>query len=61
MYARIAAAAQGQTDSFYQNKLALAQYYSNKVLADFAARVQRVKSGTDVMMDFSAEYFTAQS
>ena len=61
MYARISAAAQGQTDSFYQNKLALAQYYSNKVLADFAARVQRVKSGTDVMMDFSAEYFTAQS
>ena len=61
MYARIAAAAQGKAESFYQNKLALAQYYSNKVLADFAARVQRVKTGTDVMMDFSAEYFTAQS
>ncbi len=61
MYARISAAAVGQADAFYQNKLALAQYYSNKVLADLAARVQRIQTGTDVMMDFSAEYFTAQS
>ncbi len=61
MYARISAAAQGKADHFYQNKLALAQYYSNKVLADFSARAQRIETGTDVMMDFDAAYFTAQS
>ena len=61
MFARIAQAAQKKDGAFYQNKLLLAQYYVAKVLPDLAARKQRVYSGSNIMMQLPADYFTAQS
>ncbi|ATO20456.1 acyl-CoA dehydrogenase [Acinetobacter sp. LoGeW2-3] len=61
MYARISQAAQVKEESFFQNKLILAQYYASKVLPDLAARLQRIQAGADLMMQLPEEYFTAQS
>lgn len=61
MYARISQAAQAKEESFFQNKLILAQYYVSKVLPDLAARLQRIQAGADLMMQLPEEYFTAQS
>ena len=61
MYARISQAAQAKEESFFQNKLILAQYYVSKVLPDLAARLQRIQAGAHLMMQFPEEYFTTQS
>lgn len=61
MYARIYQAASPKTESFYQNKLVLADYYVAKVLPDLAARLQRIQSGASLVMQLPEEYFTAQS
>ncbi|KGT46409.1 acyl-CoA dehydrogenase C-terminal domain-containing protein [Acinetobacter sp. HR7] len=61
MYARISQAAQAKEESFFQNKLILAQYYVSKVLPDLVARLQRIQAGADLMMQLPEEYFTAQS
>ena len=61
MYARIHQAAAVKVDSFYQNKLVLADYYVAKVLPDLAARIQRIQSGASLVMQLPEEYFTAQS
>ncbi len=61
MYARISKAAQAKSESFFQNKLVLAQYFAAKVLPDLAARTQRIKAGAELMMQLPEEYFTAQS
>ncbi len=61
MFARISKAAAAKTESFYQNKLVLADYYVEKVLPDLAARAQRIKSGSELVMQLPEEYFTAQS
>jgi alkylation response protein AidB-like acyl-CoA dehydrogenase len=61
MFARISKAAAAKPESFFQNKLVLADYYVEKVLPDLAARVQRIKAGSALIMQLSEEYFTAQS
>lgn len=61
MFARIAQAAQVKSESFYQNKLVLAQYYVAKVLPDLAARVQRIQAGAELVMQLPEDYFTAQA
>lgn len=61
MFARIAQAAQSKSDTFYQNKLVLAQYYVAKVLPDLATRLQRIQAGADLIMQLPEDYFTAQA
>lgn len=61
MFARIAQAAQSKSDTFYQNKLVLAQYYVAKVLPDLATRIQRIQAGADLIMQLPEDYFTAQA
>ncbi|MBO3655864.1 acyl-CoA dehydrogenase C-terminal domain-containing protein [Acinetobacter bereziniae] len=61
MFARIAQAAQSKSDTFYQNKLILAQYYVAKVLPDLATRIQRIQAGADLIMQLPEDYFTAQA
>ncbi|MGE8683168.1 MAG: acyl-CoA dehydrogenase C-terminal domain-containing protein [Acinetobacter sp.] len=61
MFARISKAAAAKPESFFQNKLVLADYYVEKVLPDLAARAQRIKAGSALIMQLSEEYFTAQS
>ncbi len=61
MFARIAQAAQSKSDTFYQHKLVLAQYYVAKVLPDLATRIQRIQAGADLIMQLPEDYFTAQA
>ncbi|MGN0937425.1 MULTISPECIES: acyl-CoA dehydrogenase C-terminal domain-containing protein [unclassified Acinetobacter] len=61
MFARISKAAAAKPESFFQNKLVLADFYVEKVLPDLAARAQRIKAGSELIMQLSEEYFTAQS
>lgn len=61
MFARIAQAAQSKSDTFYQNKLVLAQYYVAKVLPDLATRIQRIQAGADLIMQLPEDYFSAQA
>ena len=61
MFARIAQAAQSKSDTFYQNKLILAQYYVAKVLPDLATRIQRIQAGADLIMQLPEDYFTTQA
>ncbi|BCU64849.1 hypothetical protein F941_01532 [Acinetobacter bouvetii DSM 14964 = CIP 107468] len=61
MFARISQAAASKPEPFYQNKLVLADYYVAKVLPDLAARAQRIKAGSALIMQLPEEYFTAQS
>ncbi|MDV8155734.1 acyl-CoA dehydrogenase C-terminal domain-containing protein [Acinetobacter bereziniae] len=61
MFARIAQAAQSKSETFYQNKLVLAQYYVAKVLPDLATRIQRIQAGADLIIQLPEDYFTAQA
>ncbi|WOE33318.1 MULTISPECIES: acyl-CoA dehydrogenase C-terminal domain-containing protein [unclassified Acinetobacter] len=61
MFARISQAAQSKPEPFFQNKLILGQYFINKVLADLAARKQRIYTGAQSVMQLSEAYFTAQA
>ena len=61
MYARISKAAASKNDSYFQNKLVLANYYVAKVLPDLGARIQRIQAGAELVMQFSEDYFTAQA
>ena len=61
MFARIANAAKDKDGEFYQNKLALALYFTQRILPELALRIAKVKSGSDVIMNFSEDYFTNQA
>lgn len=61
MFARIANAAKNREGEFYQNKLALARYFVQRILPELALRITKVKSGSDVIMNFSEDYFTTQA
>ena len=61
MFARIANAAKNKDGEFYQNKLALARYFVQRILPELALRITKVKSGSDVIMNFSEDYFTTQA
>lgn len=60
MFARIAAAAQGQSGEFYRNKLALAQYFVERVLPELESRIAKINAGSELIMNFSEDFFTAQ-
>lgn len=61
MFARIAHAAKNKEGDFYQNKLALARYFVQRILPELALRISKIKSGADVIMNFSEDYFTTQA
>ena len=61
MFAKIAKAAKAKDGEFYQNKLALAHYFIQRVLPDLSARLTKIKAGSEVIMNFSEDYFTQQS
>ena len=61
MFARIANAAKNKEGEFYQNKIALARYFVQRILPELALRITKVKSGSDVIMNFSEDYFTTQA
>ncbi len=61
MFAKIAQAAQAKTETFYQNKVILAQYFAEKVLPGLTARIAQIKAGSNLMMQLPEDYFTAQS
>lgn len=61
MFARISVAADQKPESFYQNKLVLAEYFVQKVLPAMAQRIANIQAGSDIVMQLSEDYFTAQS
>ncbi|WKT74597.1 acyl-CoA dehydrogenase C-terminal domain-containing protein [Acinetobacter variabilis] len=61
MYARISKAVATKEESYFQNKLVLANYYIAKVLPDLSARIQRIQAGAELVMQLPEEYFTAQA
>ena len=61
MFARIANAAQEKSGDFYQNKLLLARYFTDRILPELAVRVAKVKAGSELIMSLPADYFTNQS
>ncbi len=61
MFARIANAAKAKDGEFYQNKLALAMYFTQRILPELAVRITKVKAGPEVIMNFSEDYFTNQA
>ena len=61
MFARIANAAKDKDGDFYQNKLALTMYFTQRVLPELAVRIAKVKAGSEVIMNFSEDYFTNQA
>lgn len=61
MYARISKVAATKEESYFQNKLVLANYYIAKVLPDLSARIQRIQAGAKLVMQLPEEYFTAQA
>ncbi len=61
MFAKIAAASEGKDEAFYQNKIELTHYFIQRILPDLNARIAKIKAGSEVIMNFSAEYFTQQS
>ncbi len=61
MFARIAKAASEKEGQFYQDKLALTHYYIQRVLPELSSRIAKIKSGAEVIMGFSEDYFTNQA
>jgi alkylation response protein AidB-like acyl-CoA dehydrogenase len=61
MYAKISHAALHKEAGFYQNKLILARYFVARILPELNLRIQRIQEGSDLIMHFEPEYFTAQS
>ena len=61
MFARIAAAAKYKSGEFYQNKLTLAHYFVQRILPELSMRIAKINAGSDLVMEFSEEFFTSQS
>lgn len=61
MFAKIANAAYGKEGDFYKDKLSLTHYFIQRILPDLTSRIMKIKSGCEVIMGFSEEYFTKQS
>ena len=61
MFAKIANAAKDKEGQFYQDKLALTHYFIQRILPDLSSRIMKIKAGSEVIMDFSEDYFTTQS
>lgn len=61
MFAKISAAAKEKSGEFYQNKLALAQYFVGRILPELESRIKKIEAGSDLVMSFTEDYFTTQS
>ncbi|OTG84705.1 acyl-CoA dehydrogenase C-terminal domain-containing protein [Acinetobacter sp. ANC 4648] len=61
MFAKIANAAQAKEGEFYQNKLALVHYFIQRILPDLSSRIMKIKAGSEVIMNFSEDYFINQA
>lgn len=61
MFAKIANAAIDKDGEFYRNKLHLTRYFVARILPDIRLRLLRIQTGSDLIMGFSQDYFTAQS
>ena len=61
MFARIANAAKDKDGDFYQNKITLSGYFVQRILPELSMRIKKIKSGSEVIMSFSEDYFTRQS
>jgi len=59
MYALIVEAANGKSDAFYQSKLELAKFFVARVLPELDARAKMAEGGSEVIMSFAQDYFTA--
>jgi alkylation response protein AidB-like acyl-CoA dehydrogenase len=58
MFARISAAASQKSGEFYENKLNLAKYFVARMLPELDSRISKISTGSSVLMQFSADYFT---
>ncbi|TCM66469.1 hypothetical protein EC844_11369 [Acinetobacter calcoaceticus] len=61
MFARISLAASSKTESFYQHKLVLAEFFAVKILPALNRHIQNIESGSDIVMQLPEDYFTAQA
>lgn len=61
MFARIALAAQAKQGEFYSNKVRLARYFVARILPDLKARLIKIQSDRELVMNFSEAYFIAQN
>ena len=59
MYAMIVEAASKKEGAFYKNKLDLARFFVARMLPELDARAKIIESGSDVIMSFDEDYFTA--
>ncbi len=58
MFARISDAASKKSGEFYDNKLNLAKYFVTRMLPELDSRISKIEAGSDVIMQFSHDYFT---
>ncbi|XID74283.1 acyl-CoA dehydrogenase C-terminal domain-containing protein [Alkanindiges sp. WGS2144] len=58
MFAKISSAANDKSGEFYASKLNLAKFFVTRMLPELDARVAKVQAGSEVVMQFSADYFT---
>lgn len=58
MFARICNAAHQKDGDFYQNKIRLARYFIARILPDLKARLIRIQSEQNLLMEFDESYFT---
>ncbi len=59
MYALIVEAANGKSGAFYEDKLKLAKFFVTRILPELDARAKMAEGGSDVIMGFTQDYFTA--
>lgn len=60
MFAMMVEAANGKEGEFYANKAKLADYFIGRILPRINAHIDMVKAGSDPMMAFDLDYFTAE-
>lgn len=58
MFAKISAAASKKSGEFYDSKINLAKYFVARMLPELDSRISKIQAGSDLMMQFSADYFT---
>lgn len=59
MFAMMVEAANGKEGEFYSNKAKLADYFVGRILPRLGAHAQMVQAGSDPIMSFDLDYFTA--
>ena len=57
MWAKLAKAAAGKSDTFYSDKLKLAKFFVTRQLPELTSRIATIKAGADSVMQFDMDYF----